>query len=377
MTPMSVLLKPASGNCNMNCDYCFYCDEQNNRKLRSYGYMDEDTLKNVMRKTLLHSQGSCTFAFQGGEPTLVGLEFFENVIKYEKIYNKNNLRVFYALQTNGTKINEDWCRFLKKNNFLVGLSVDGTKTTNDTFRHVKDGVSAYDCAEKAANLMDFYEVDYNILTVVHKKTVNHAAEIYHEYKRKRWGFQQYIACLDPLFKEPGKNEFSLLSEDYGKFLVILFEQWFNDLKKNQQPYIRQFENYIAILLGYYAESCDQRGTCGIQYVIEADGSVFPCDFYMLDEYYLGNFNNSSIKEIDDKRTEINFVKKSNKLSQNCSSCEYFYVCKGGCRRNRVEFQDGTYSNYLCEGYKLFFKTCLSSLISIADIVRINSNNKMI
>ena len=287
MPPISLLIKPSSGNCNMKCDYCFYCDEINKRETASYGFMDEKTLKNVIRKTILVSEGSYTLAFQGGEPTLIGIDFFKKVLKFVNQYNKNNLKVNYALQTNGFNINSEWCEFFKANNFLIGLSIDGIKETHDLYRHDKNGCFTYEKAIKTAKLFDKYQVDYNILTVVNNETVKRAKEIYTDYQNKGWNYQQYITCLDPIDEEPGSRKYSLNPTEYGVFLNELFDLWYKDLIKNKQPYIRQFENFVSIELGYWPESCEQRGTCGTQYVVEADGSVYPCDFFALDNYNLG------------------------------------------------------------------------------------------
>ncbi len=369
MPPISVLIKPASGNCNMQCEYCFYCDEQNKRSVASFGIMSERTLKNVMRKTILHAEGMCSVAFQGGEPTLAGIDFFRKVIEFEKHYNRNHIKVEYALQTNGLNINEEWCRLLKENHFLIGLSVDGTQDIHDKYRHTKSGKTTYAQVIKAADMLDKYNVEYNILTVVHREVAEHIEEIYDLYRRNGWYYQQYIACLDPLYEKPGEREYSLMPEAYGKFLVKLFDCWFEDLKANKQPYIRQFENYIAILLGRMAEACDQRGICGVQYVIEADGSVYPCDFYMLDQYKLGCINDMSISAMDEKRKEIKFIEESLKLSQECRNCEFYRICKGGCQRSRLKTDDERYKNYHCKGYKEFFKECLPRMLQIADRIR--------
>ncbi len=369
MPPMSVLIKPASGNCNMKCDYCFYCDEQNKRSIPSFGIMSDHTLKNVMRKTILHSEGFCSIAFQGGEPTLAGIDFFRKVIEYGKHYNRKHIRVEYALQTNGLNINEEWCRFFKENHFLIGLSVDGTQDIHDKYRHTKSGNTTYEQIIKAAGLLNKYGVDYNVLTVVHREVAGRIDEIYDFYKNNGWDYQQYIACLDPLYEKPGKYEYSLLPIEYGKFLTDLFNRWFHDLEMDKQPFIRQFENYIGILLGRGAEACDQRGTCGIQYVVEADGSVYPCDFYMLDEYKLGNMNDTTIAVMDEKRKELRFIEESFKLTQECKQCEYYGICRGGCQRSRFKTGNELYKNYLCEGYKEFFKACLPRMMQIADMIK--------
>ncbi len=369
MPPISVLIKPASGNCNMNCKYCFYCDEQKNREVASHGIMSEATLKNLMRKMILHAEGMCSIAFQGGEPTLAGIDFFNKVIQYEKYYNKKNIRIEYAFQTNGLNINEEWCRFFKENNFLIGLSIDGIQDIHDKYRQTKSGMPTYKAVEKAAALLDKYKVDYNILTVVQKDVAEDIEKIYDHFKKMGWQYQQYIACLDPLFENPGSHEYSLLPSDYGKFLIKLFNRWFYDLQIDKQPYIRQLENYIAILLGRTPEACDQRGVCGNQYVVEADGSVYPCDFYMLDNFKLGNINDTIISVMDEKRRNLKFVEESLKVTRDCKQCEFYVVCRCGCQRTRLRSDDEMYRNYLCEGYKEFFKECLPRMLQIADMIR--------
>ena len=336
------------------------------RQTKSYGFMTERTLKNVIRKTMLHADGIISYVFQGGEPTLRGLEFFEKVIEYQKQYNKNRVYVSNAIQTNGYALNEEWAKFFKENHFLVGFSLDGTKENHDLYRHNTEGEGTYDRILKSINLMDAYGVDYNILTVVTKDTAEHISEIYKEYQTRGWDYQQYIACLDPLGEERGKNPYALTPVQYGSFLIELFQLWYEDWKKKKQPYIRQFDNYIGILMGYQPESCDQRGSCGIQTVVEADGSVYPCDFYMLDEYYLGNLNEHRIENIERMRKEIEFIERSEKVSEECRKCQYYRICRGGCQRNRERNSySGEYENYFCSGYKMFFDACLEQLKEIA------------
>ena len=367
MPAISVMIKPSSGMCNMSCDYCFYRDETQKRSQESYGFMSEKTLKNVIRKTMLRAEDMISYAFQGGEPTLRGLAFFQKVVEYQNQYNKNKIQVHNALQTNGLLIDEDWCRFLKENHFLVGVSLDGTKEIHDTYRHTrKEGGPTFDLVCSAIRLMESYGVDFNILTVVNQAAAENIQEIYSFYRQKKWNYQQYIACLDPLDEPHGQNEYSLAPEQYGQFLIRLFRLWYKDWKKGRQPYIRQFENYIGILLGHFPEACDQRGTCSIQNVVEADGSVYPCDFYMLNDYCLGNFNENRLDEIDARRKEIGFLERSLKLDPDCKHCAYYRLCRGGCQRNRdwaPEIQ--AYQNYFCQSYRMFFDACLNEMEEIA------------
>lgn len=205
------------------------------------------------------------------------------------------------MQTNGYALDDEWCHFFAENNFLVGLSVDGIKATHDAFRKDASGDDTYYHVLEKAECLKKAGVQFNVLTVVNSKTAPKIRRIYEQYRKLGFCWQQYIACLDPIGKLQGEKEFSLTPELYGNFLIELFELWEIDLKQGKQPYIRQFENYISILLGYMPEACEQRGICSFQNVVEADGSVYPCDFYVLDEYNLGNLNENSFEEIQKKK----------------------------------------------------------------------------
>lgn len=370
MPPVNVMIKPASGQCNMKCDYCFYCDEMHKRAQKSFGIMTKETLKNVIRKSVLSAEQFCTIAFQGGEPTLAGIDFFQEAVRLAQKYNKNHIRIEYALQTNGYALTSEWCRFLKRHHFLVGLSVDGTENIHNRYRHSAGGTPTYGRVLQAAVMLEEFQVDFNILTVVHKETAREIKTIYKEYKRRNWNWLQFITCLDPLGEIRGKEDYSLMPEDYGQFLVDLFELWYQDYRRGEQPYIRQFENYVSILLGYPPESCEQRGVCSIQNVIEADGSVYPCDFYVLDEYCLGNLNHHSMKEIGEKRKESGFMERTFHHPKMCRECQWFLLCRGGCFRSRREAGENMEGvNYFCKGYQMFFEACFDRLRCIAEEIR--------
>jgi len=371
MPQISVLMKPSSGMCNMSCDYCFYSDEAHKRTQASYGFMSEQTLKNIIRKTMAHAEGIISYAYQGGEPTLRGVDFFRKAMEYQKQYNKKGIQVHNALQTNGYALDGEWCRFFHEHHFLVGVSVDGTRAVHDAYRHDKMGNPTYDRILQAAELLDKYQVDYNILTVVNRRVAENIREVYEAYRRHGWRYQQYIACLDPLGEVRGQNSYALKPEQYGRFLIELFDLWYEDWKRGRQPYIRQFENYVGILLGYRPESCEQCGSCGIQYAAEADGSVYPCDFYMLDPYRLGNFNEHRLDDIDRKRRELEFVERSIVLlSEKCRACPYYRLCRGGCQRNRDWNERlGAYENYFCSSYQMFFDACLGRMHEVAGTIK--------
>ncbi len=366
MSAISVLIKPASSLCNMSCNYCFYCDESKKREHTSYGLMTESTLKNVIRKTMLQAGSSISYAFQGGEPTLCGIDFYEKVLFYQQKYNKNGIVISNAIQTNGYSINADWCQFFQDHHFLVGLSIDGTKETHDQLRHTPDGNPTFQHVSNAARLLSQYAVDCNILTVVTPPVAAHIKTIYHYYRSQGWNYQQYIACLDPLDEVRGQKSHSLTPDIYGSFLIDLFSLWHEDYLARKQPYIRQFENYVGLAAGFSAESCEQGGTCSIQYVVEADGSVYPCDFYAIDHYNLGNFNMDRLHVIDQKRSDLHFVERSFQLDQSCQTCPYYALCRGGCQRCRDLSQEtNRYTNYFCKSYRMFFDCYYDTILEIA------------
>ena len=360
---LNVLIKPASGNCNMNCSYCFYGDVIDNRDIRSYGYMSIETLEDIVKKSLQYAKQECTIAFQGGEPTLRGLDFYKDLVLLQNKHNENGIVVNNAIQTNGLLIDDKWASYFAENNFLVGLSVDGNKAVHDNLRKDKVGDGTYDRILHAAALLDKYHVEYNILTVVTTQIARRAYKIYQNYKKHKWSYMQFIPCLDPLREAWGSMPYSLSPENYAEFLKTLFDLWYNDVSQGVFVYIRYFENLVAILCGRQPESCDMGGKCSLQYVIEADGSVYPCDFYVLDKYRIGNLNEDSFEEIDNKRKEIRFIEQS-KPEEECEACQWFGLCRGGCRRNR-EMPGGIGLNRYCAAYKEFFPYSFNRLLKLA------------
>ncbi len=363
----TILIKPASSLCSMQCRYCFYCDEAQKREQPSYGMMSETTLRHIIKKIMFQAEREVCFAFQGGEPTLRGKEFFRKALEFEERFNRNRVQVRNVLQTNGLQLDEEWCRLFREGGFLIGVSVDGTKEIHDSFRRDRAGEPTYDRICENIRLLEKYGVEYNILTVVTAQTAEHIREIYREYKLRDWNYQQYIICLDPLGEKPGQRDYSLTPEKYGVFLTELFDLWYKDWKRGKAPYIRQFENYIGILLGYPPESCEQRGVCSVQCVTEADGSVYPCDFYVLDKYRLGSFNENRVSDFFENSRAADFVKQSRKIDAACMECEWYSLCRGGCRRHRVPAGgSGLCRSYFCEGYRFFFERCGERIREIAE-----------
>jgi Arylsulfatase regulator (Fe-S oxidoreductase) len=328
--------------------------------------MSVETLETVLKKALATSKRECTIAYQGGEPTLIGLDFFKQSLVFQKKYNVNQVTIHNSIQTNGCLLNEEWAQFLAENKFLVGLSLDGTKEIHDAYRVTSDGKGSFHSVMKAANLLKKYHVDFNILTVVHAQTARHITAIYQFFKRSGFQYLQFIPCLDPLGEEAGQKAYSLTPKAYGDFMKRLFDLWYRDIKSGVFLSVRQFDNYVQMLMGYPPESCGMSGICSCQYVIEADGEVYPCDFYVLDQYKLGNLNNCSFEEIDRRRSEISFMEESYEINKTCQECNNFSICRGGCKRYySTEFDRLEPHQYFCTSYQEFFHDALPRLQKLA------------
>ena len=369
MPALSLLIKPASGNCNMRCRYCFYADELDNREIRSYGKMSVDTMHTIVDKAMEYGDYECTIAFQGGEPTLAGLDFYRDLVAYVTAHeNPKKLKIHYALQTNGYLINEEWAAFLGENHFLVGVSLDGLKEIHDRYRLDAAGKGTYQRVISAIRLLEKHQVEYNILTVVTAATARNGQKIYNYFKKNHFGYQQYIECLDPIGEEPGQHEYSLTPEKYGEFLKSMFDAWYLDMRSGTYVYNRYFENLMMIMAGQQSESCNMRGVCGKQWVFEADGSVYPCDFYALDQWRLGNIQENSFEEMDEKRDELGFIQWSMRQQEDCQKCRWFGLCRNGCRRNREPVTaEHTNRNYFCKSYQMFFEYAYPRLEEIYQL----------
>ena len=369
MPALSLLIKPASGNCNMRCRYCFYADELDNREIRSYGKMSVDTMHTIVDKAMEYGDYECTIAFQGGEPTLAGLDFYRDLVAYVTAHeNPKKLKIHYALQTNGYLINEEWAAFLGENHFLVGVSLDGLKEIHDRYRLDAAGKGTYQRVISAIRLLEKHQVEYNILTVVTAATARNGQKIYNYFKKNHFGYQQYIECLDPIGEEPGQHEYSLTPEKYGEFLKSMFDAWYLDMRSGTYVYNRYFENLMMIMAGQQPESCNMRGVCGKQWVFEADGSVYPCDFYALDQWRLGNIQENNFEEMDEKRDGLGFIQWSMRQQEDCQKCRWFGLCRNGCRRNREPVTaEHTNRNYFCKSYQMFFEYAYPRLEEIYQL----------
>ncbi len=358
MRHLAVLIKPASGMCNLNCRYCFYRDEQDLREIKNKGFLSDETARILIGRALLESTHEVTFAFQGGEPTLIGLAFFERFCATVDELNRENRTVHYCIQTNGILIDEKWCKFFHDRKFLVGLSLDGSAEIHDFFR-VRGEMGTFREVTRAAQLFKRFSVDFNILCVVTDQLARHPQRVYRSLTKSGYQFLQFIPCLNGFDDE--SEEYSLKAETYGKFLIETFRLWAADFKAGKHVSIRDFDNWIRVLCGYPPEMCSANGFCSCQFVVEGNGDVYPCDFYCLDEWQIGNVRENSFREMFESDVAQAFMKSGVCRNETCRICPYFAICRGGCRRNRSRGE-----NQFCSAYRAFFDACLPEMKEIAN-----------
>ncbi len=376
MSNIHLLIKPASSLCNLQCEYCFYCDTASKRDTASFGFMSVGTLENVVKKAFSWASSSVTTVFQGGEPTLVGLPFYKKFVELQHKYAKKGVVIQNSIQTNGVNIDDDFAEFLASNGFLVGVSLDGSTAYHNKYRIDKDGNGSFDKVMAGIAILKKHKVEFNILCVVTKDIANNIAEVYKFYRQNGLHYLQFIPCLQPFGAESELLPYTLTAKEWGQFLIALFDLWHNDVINGRFIYIQQFENYINMLLGNRPDMCGMSGVCSYQNVIEADGSCYPCDFYVLDRYRLGNLNEQNFDDIYAKRKEIQFLEQSLLVNEDCKACDYYGICRGGCKRYCEPFaENGTRAkNILCTGYKEFFAYSFKKFRDMAIAIAEQMNN---
>lgn len=369
MPPLSILLKPASSACNLNCSYCFYADEARARAVPDRGVMPEAVSRALIEKAALAGEGTVSFLFQGGEPTLAGLDFFRAFAAHVGETFPRSLKARYAIQTNGTLLDQDWCRFFRENRFLVGLSLDGTQACHDRFRRDRAGNGTYDRALGAARLLERAGVEYNVLTVVTGRLARDPGGVFASLCQQGFRFQQYIPCLEPLGRTWDQAGCSLSPEEYGAFLKALFDLWYQELERGRYWSIRLFDNLVWMLAGGPPELCSMAGRCSRQYMVEADGDVYPCDFYGLDTFRLGNILQNAWAELDEARDRLGFIQSSFPVPEECRRCRWYPLCRNGCRRERRIEGGSLGRSRWCEAYAAFLPYALPRLYQAERLLR--------
>lgn len=363
MPPLSLLVKPVSGLCNMRCPYCFYADEMRRREVALRGPMTPDTAEKIVRRAFAFADGEVAFAFQGGEPTLAGAAFYRQWLRLEARHNTRRLRVRHTLQTNGLQISEELLEVFVQGRFLLGASLDGTKALHDARRRDAAGGATYDRVTRTLRRLREAGVPCNVLCVVDRRVARAADAVYDALRP--YGYMQFI----PRLEAPGEpaGEDALTAEDYGRFLIRAFARYASDWRAGRFVSVRAFDNWVGMLCGMPPESCDMRGRCSLQFLVESDGSVYPCDFYALDDWRMGNIREDSLVRLAKSQEAKRFLRTSQAVDARCRDCRWYGLCRGGCRRERegAEGAPGLYR--LCEGLKTFFEACYPEMERLARL----------
>ncbi len=353
MPPLSIMIKPASSLCNMRCKYCFYHNVTELREVSSFGVMSADTADNLIKKALAFANGeSIAFAFQGGEPLIAGLNYYEHFVETVRLNNHLNSQIYFSIQTNGTLVTDEWCKFFHRNNFLVGLSLDGSFEHNK-FRVDEKRENTFYKIINTAEKLKRHKVDFNILTVLTGHCADNIEEIYKYFRNKGFRYLQFIPCLRA-FGDNSESELYMTNEQYANYLIKGFNLYVKDYVRGEYTSVRYFDNIVHLYLGNPTEQCGMCGHCMHQFVAEGNGNIYPCDFYCTDEWLLGNINDE--KENFDTLAHcdkaISFLRESLAVSEKCRQCRFYPLCRaGGCKRTRAD------RDY-CEAYKKFFSACL-------------------
>lgn len=354
LNQLSILIKPASSQCNMRCDYCFYFAIADQRQEVSKGLMTQETVSRIIDECFFVTNSTATihFSFQGGEPTLAGIEFFKNFV--DEVHIKKEYRtIHYSLQTNGTIINDEWVSFFKQEDFLIGISIDGYSSNHDHYRKLSDRVTpTYSLVLSNYQKLRKSDVRVNVLTVLTNSLAMNPYRFFKWLLANKITHVQIIPCLN-----------GLKPQVYQHFFNTLFDLYKEHLESDKLIHISLFDNLFMMLNNQYPSQCGMLGNCAMQSVIEANGDIYPCDFYTDDFHCLGNIHTESLGSIFKKESLKQFIKKE-PLSEPCSSCEVLKMCFGNCKALKTTFIDKSYC-----GYREFLLTNMKDIISISKEIR--------
>ena len=367
-----VMLKPAGPSCNLKCTYCYYLEKSNLFQDGTAFRMTESLLEKFTREYIESQEvPQITFTWQGGEPTLMGLDFFRKAIEFQKKY-AGGKTIENSFQTNGTRLNDDWCNFFADNKILIGISIDGAEHNHDHYRKTASGGPTFKRVMKGIELLQKHRVEFNTLSVVNDYNVHFASETYRFLKGIGSMFLQFLPVVERSAGAAGKSRLSLVEPQYsgeasvtawsvpplefGTFLITIFNEWVrNDVARY---YVQLFDATLANMAGEMPGICVFSETCGDALVMEHNGDLFSCDHFVYPEYFLGNIAETPLPDLINTQQQFDFgINKRNQLPRYCLRCKVRYACHGECPKHRFlkspEGEPGL--NYLCEGYKLFFQ----------------------
>jgi uncharacterized protein len=374
-----IMAKPTGSACNLNCDYCFFLKKEKLYPGSDFRMSDEVHEAYIKQLLEAHQVPSITIAWQGGEPTLMGLDFFRRSMELQKKYQKIGTQIENTFQTNGILLNEEWCQFFLENKFLIGLSMDGPKELHDFYRKDKGGHGTFDRVERAARLLQKHKVEFNILCTVNSKNADYPLNVYRFFRDElKTHYIQFIPIVERI-NENGETGFqegtkvtdrSVQPKQWGRFLSEIFDEW---VKRDVgRTFVLNFDGALAGWLGMAGTVCIFGPTCGLGMALEHNGDLYSCDHFVEPNYYLGNILKTPIIELVASERQRKFGQdKMDMLPRYCRGCEVLFVCNGECPKNRlIQTPDGEAGlNYLCTGYKAFFKHADKPMQVMADLLR--------
>jgi len=354
-----LLVKPAGAACNQNCRYCFYLPKESLYP-GSLFHMSDDLLKVYLKQLIeAHKTREVALSWQGGEPTIMGLDFFRKAVQYAEQHKKPGQKMVYTLQTNGTLLDDGWCEFLKEHDFLVGLSMDGPQEIHDVYRVDKNGNGMFRKTMQGWELLQKHNVDVNILCAVHAANENRALDVYRFFRDTLGAtFIQFIPIVEAAESYPrnynSATQHSVDAERFGRFLIAIFDEWLG--RDNGRIFVQAFDVALGNWIGQHT-LCAHAPTCGLSLVLEHDGDMYSCDHFVDKRHLLGNIKKTQMFDLVASDQQFKFGKdKLSKLPKYCKNCDAFRLCYGGCPKDRIiKTSDGEPGlNYLCAGYKAFF-----------------------
>ncbi|WP_292364379.1 MULTISPECIES: anaerobic sulfatase maturase [unclassified Methanoculleus] len=375
-----IMAKPTGARCNLACAYCFFLKKEHLYPDSNFRMTDE-VMEEYIRQTIEgHRVPHVTIAWQGGEPTLMGLEFFRRSVEVQKKYAKPKTHIENTFQTNGILLDDEWCRFFHDNNFLIGLSMDGPGELHDTCRRDRQDRGTFDRVLKAARLLQKHRVEFNILCTVNGINADHPLEVYRFFRDEL--SVEYIQFI-PIVERENATGFqegdtvtgrSVRPEQWGRFLVAIFDEWIeNDVGR---MFVLNFDAALAGWLGIAGTACIFAPTCGLGVALEHNGDVYSCDHFVEPDYLLGNILATPLIELVNSEKQRAFgTAKRDTLPRYCRECDFLAICNGECPKNRyVRTPDGEEGlNYLCEGYRIFFSHADRPMRMMADLLRQGRN----
>jgi uncharacterized protein len=366
MNDFSLLIKPSAADCNLRCGYCFYINrltltEPNPR-------MSDEVLERVISSYMNSRQAaSYTFSWQGGEPALMGLDFFKKAVKLQIKHAPPGAIVGNGFQTNGTLITDELAAFLAEYKFLFGVSLDGTAQEHDHYRKTLHGLPSHARVLKGIDRLRRHGVAYNILALVNDRTVKQPRKIYDYFKDHGFSHQQYVPCVE--YDAAGRLlPYAISGHEWGAFLCEIFDRWSG--KDINRISIRLFDSILEYLVSGKRTSCAMGTDCRQYFAVEYDGSIYPCDFFVRDDHRLGNIINGNWEDFLDSPVYRRFGLEKSSWSDECRSCPWLDLCHGDCPKFRLMSGEGRSLSVLCKGWKTFYAHALPRLQRVAEGIRI-------